>query len=113
LESIRGINNKGDLIMNEIALPPFHITTTANCTLKIDYRLGQDLQLYRQFYKQTYNAEVTEGDMLREMARRFMESDREFQYFKNRQTFARKERKPSVAADAKKTALPNGSPSAS
>ena len=68
--------------MNDIALPAFHVTTTTTCSVKLDYRLGQDLQAYRQFYKQAYNADVTEPELIREMARRFMESDQQFQVIK-------------------------------
>ena len=92
--------------MNEIALPAFHVTTTSTCSVKIDYRLGQDLRLYRQYYKQAYNAEVPDADLIREMARRFMESDREFQNFKSRESVARKGRKPTVVGDSKTAASP-------
>ena len=90
--------------MNEIALPAFHVTTTNTCSVKIDYRLGQDLRLYRQYYKQAYGAEVTEADLIREMTRRFMEADREFQSFKSRQTSVkgRKMLTSSALIDAKK-----------
>ena len=71
--------------MTDISLPAFHHTATTQCNVKIDYRMGLDLQLYRQFYKQAYNAEVADVDLVREMARRFMDSDREFQAFKSRQ----------------------------
>ena len=40
--------------MNEIALPAFHVTTTSQVSVRVDHRLGQDLQLYRQHYKQAY-----------------------------------------------------------
>ncbi len=78
--------------MNDIALPAFHVTTTTTCSVKLDYRLAQDLLAYRQFYKQAYNADVTEPELIREMARRFMESDREFQTFKS-QRVTRTDRK--------------------
>ena len=68
--------------MNDIALPAFHVTTTTTCSVKLDYRLAQDLLAYRQFYKQAYNADVTEPELIREMARRFMESDQQFQAIK-------------------------------
>ena len=79
--------------MNEIALPAFHVTTTRDVSVRVDHRLGQDLQLYRQHYKQAYGAEVTEADLIREMARRFIELDHQFQSFKSRETLARKGRK--------------------
>jgi hypothetical protein len=64
--------------------------------------MGLDLQLYRQFYKQAYNAEVADADLVREMARRFMDSDREFQAFKSRQSASNARKGPKAAADAKK-----------
>ena len=93
--------------MNEIALPAFHVTTTSTCPVKIDYRLGQDLRLYRQYYKQAYNAEVPDADLIREMTRRFMESDREFQSFKSHLTTgsARKGKKSALPMDARKGAI--------
>ncbi len=98
--------------MNDIALPAFHVTTTSTCSVKLDYRLAQDLLAYRQFYKQAYNADVTEPELIREMARRFMESDQQFQSFKSRETFARKGRKPATASEGKTAALPAGALSA-
>jgi hypothetical protein len=67
----------------EIALPAFHVTTTRKLTVEINHDLTQDLERYKAFYKQAYGAEVPEADLIREMARRFMESDREFQAIKN------------------------------
>jgi len=89
--------------MTDIALPAFHHTATTQCNIKIDYRMGLDLQLYRQFYKQAYNAEVADADLVREMARRFMDLDREFQTFKNRQSaaMARKGPKPTAVVESK------------
>ena len=105
--------------MNEIALPAFHVTTTSQVSVRVDHRLGQDLRLYRQHYKQAYGAEVTEADLIREMARRFMESDHQFQTFKSRETVIRKGRKSTMphetnlatSGETKKTGVPNGSPS--
>ena len=97
--------------MNEISLPAFHVTTTSTCPVKIDYRLGEDLRLYRQYYKQAYNAEVPDADLIREMARRFMESDREFQSFKSRESVSRKGRKPAVTGEGKTMASPAAAPS--
>jgi hypothetical protein len=68
--------------MAEILLPAFHITTTRRLNVEVHHELATDLDRYRAFYKQSYGADVSEGDLLREMARRFMESDREFQSFK-------------------------------
>ena len=97
--------------MTDISLPAFHHTATTSCNVKIDYRMGLDLQLYRQYYKQAYNAEVADADLVREMARRFMDSDREFQTFKSRQSVsnARKGPKAATAADAKKSAVDTAS----
>jgi hypothetical protein len=68
--------------MPEIALPAFHVTTTRKLTIEINHDLSQDLERYRAFYKQAYGADVSEPDLLREMARRFMDGDREFQVAK-------------------------------
>lgn len=97
--------------MNEIALPAFHVTTTSTCPVKIDYRLGEDLRLYRQYYKQAYNAEVPDAELIREMTRRFMESDREFQTFKSREMVPRKGRKSAVVGEGKTMASPAVAPS--
>ena len=50
--------------------------------VEVGHDLSQDIERYRAFYKQAYNADVSEADLVREMARRFMEADREFQDFK-------------------------------
>ena len=68
--------------MPEIALHPFHQTTRVKLTVEINHELAQDLERYKAFYKQAYGAEVSESDLLREMARRFMDGDREFQVAK-------------------------------
>jgi hypothetical protein len=68
--------------MPAIALPAFHFTTRVALKLEIGHELHQDIERYRAFYKQAYNADVSEADLVREMARRFMEADREFQDFK-------------------------------
>ncbi len=90
--------------MTDISLPAFHHTATTQCNIKVDYRMGLDLQLYRQFYKQAYNAEVADADLIREMARRFMDSDREFQTFKSRLVTSgtRKGPKPNATGEIKK-----------
>jgi hypothetical protein len=69
--------------MPEIALPAFHVTTTRKLTIEISHDLGQDLERYKTLYKQAYSADVSEADLLREMARRFMDGDREFQIAKH------------------------------
>ena len=68
--------------MSAIALPAFHFTTTRKLAIEIGHELSQDIERYRAFYKQAYNADVSEADLVREMARRFMEADREFQDLK-------------------------------
>ena len=68
--------------MPEIALHPFHQTTRVKVACEIPSELAQDLERYKAFYKQAYGAEVSEADLLREMARRFMDGDREFQVAK-------------------------------
>ena len=69
--------------MQSIALPAFHVTTTRKLSVEVGYELSQDLERYRAFYKQAYGADVNEADLLREMARRFMEADRQFQEHRN------------------------------
>lgn len=69
--------------MAEIALHPFHVTTRTHLTVEVNHELAQDLERYKAFYKQAYGAEVCEADLLREMARRFIEADREFQALKH------------------------------
>ena len=87
--------------MPEIALPAFHVTTRSKLTVEINHELAQDLDRYRAFYKQSYGADVSEGDLLREMARRFMESDREFQSFKSgSRSRPRNSRRSAAAATA-------------
>jgi hypothetical protein len=68
--------------MSSIALPAFHFTTKVALKLEIGHELHQDIERYRAFYRRAYNADVSEADLIREMARRFMEADREFQDFK-------------------------------
>jgi hypothetical protein len=65
--------------MPDIALPAFHETTPVRLVLEISQELARDVDRYKTFYKQAYGADVPEADLVREMARRFMESDREFQ----------------------------------
>jgi hypothetical protein len=73
----------GETVMPEISLPPFHVTTRSKLVLEINHDLAADIQRYQAFYKQAYNADVSEADLVREMARRFMEADREFQVVKH------------------------------
>src|ERR1700733_7068493 len=72
-----------EVLMPEIALPAFHVITTRKLTIEINHDLTQDLERYRAFYKQAYGADVSETDLLREMARRFMDGDHEFQIAKH------------------------------
>jgi hypothetical protein len=81
--------------MSAIALPAFHFTTRVKLALEVGHELHQDIERYRAFYKQAYSADVSEADLVREMARRFMEADREFQDFKgNARPRPRSSRKP-------------------
>ena len=64
-----------------IALPPFHIVETTPFTVDADHELTETLRRYQAFYQEVYGATVQEGDLLREMARRFMVLDRDFQGF--------------------------------
>jgi hypothetical protein len=69
--------------MSEISLPPFHVTTRTKLVLEVNHDLAADIERYRAFYKQAYGADVSDADLVREMARRFMEADREFQAAKH------------------------------
>jgi hypothetical protein len=83
--------------MSAIALPAFHFTTRVKLALDVGHELHQDIERYRAFYKQAYNADVSEADLVREMARRFMEADREFQDFKGAgRPRSRSSRKPTA-----------------
>jgi hypothetical protein len=69
--------------MGEIALEPFHSTTKVRLHVEISQDLARDLDRYKTFYRQAYGTDVSEPDLLREMARRFMEGDRDFQAAKH------------------------------
>jgi hypothetical protein len=73
----------GETVMPEISLPPFHVTTRTKLVLEISHDLAADIARYCAFYKQAYSADVSEAELVREMARRFMEADREFQAVKH------------------------------
>jgi hypothetical protein len=75
-----------------IALPPFHIAETTRFTVEADHELTQTLRRYQAFYKEVYGAAVTEAELLREMARRFMAQDGDFQSFGQKKRRSR--RKP-------------------
>lgn len=64
---------------SNIALPPFHITEVTRFTVEADHELTETLRRYQAFYKEAYGAQVSEAELLREMARRFMANDAEFQ----------------------------------
>lgn len=68
--------------MLDIALPAFHVVNTRKLTIEISHELVEDLERYKAYYKQAYGADVSESDLLREMARRFMAGDRDFQIIK-------------------------------
>jgi len=97
-----------------ISLPAFHITETTRFTVEVDHELTQQLRRYQEFYKQAYGAAVTESELLREMARRFMANDPDFQ------GFGRKHRRPrrprplatSIAATVNNGNLPFSGPEA-
>ena len=83
--------------MSAIALPAFHFTTTRKLAIEIGHEQSQDIERYRAFYKQAYSADVSEADLVREMARRFMEADREFHDFKGAvRPRSRSSRKPAT-----------------
>ena len=77
-----------------IALPAFHITEVTRFTVEADHELTQNLRRYQAFYKEAYGAQVAEADLLREMARRFMASDPDFQGAGQKRR--RRSRKPAV-----------------
>jgi hypothetical protein len=85
--------------MPTISLPPFHVTTRKKIQVDINHELDHDLEQYRAYYRQAYGAEVSDADLLREMARRFMADDRPFQEFRRggRPPRARPSRRPEVA----------------
>jgi hypothetical protein len=85
--------------MAEIALPAFHVTSLRKMTIEMNHDFAQDLERYKAFYKQAYGADVAEADLLREMSRRFMEGDRDFQIAKRGlKSRSRTPRQPTVPA---------------
>jgi hypothetical protein len=68
--------------MPTISLPPFHVTTRKRIQVEVHHELEHDLEQYRAYYRQAYGADVSDADLLREMARRFMADDRPFQEFR-------------------------------
>lgn len=65
----------------KIALPPIHIVETTKIVVEADYELTQTLARYADFYRDAYGAAVKPAELLREMARRFMATDRDFLSF--------------------------------
>jgi hypothetical protein len=65
-----------------IALSPFHITTPRSIDLKLPTLVAQDLDLYRRLYKETYGAEVSEPDLIREILRVFLDGEDAFRQYK-------------------------------
>jgi hypothetical protein len=89
---------------NKIALPPFHITETTRFTVEADHELTETLRRYQVFYREAYGANVKEADLLREMARRFMAEDKEFQSVGQKRR--RSTKKPAPAPSAERRAQP-------
>jgi len=77
-----------------IALPPFHIAETTRFTIDADHELTQTLRRYQAFYKEVYGATVSEAELLREMARRFMATDVDFQGFGQKRRRAKRKQPP-------------------
>lgn len=69
---------------SNIGLPPFHIVELTRVSVELDHELTQTLRRYQAFYNEVYGATVSEADLLREMARRFMTSDVDFKSFAQR-----------------------------
>ncbi len=65
----------------DIALRPCHITETTRFTVEADYELAEALRRYQAYYREAYGHTVTEADLLRAMARQFMDDDRSFKGF--------------------------------
>lgn len=70
--------------MSNTALPAIHLRSKARITVEADQPLAWELDQYKAFYAQVHGAPVEEADLLREMARAFMASDREFQRFRRK-----------------------------
>lgn len=84
---------------HKIALPPFHISETTRFTVEADHALTETLRRYQAFYRDAYGANVKEGDLLREMARRFMADDKEFQSYGQKRRRASKKAPSSASAE--------------
>ena len=91
--------------MPDIALPAFHITATKKYKIEADHSMIEDLERYQAFYRDAYGARVEAADLIREMARRFMERDRDFQAFKSGRR-GRSRRRRSATADGPADAAP-------
>jgi len=93
-----------------IALPPFHIAETTRFTVKADHELTQTLRRYQAFYKETYGATVSEAELLREMARRFMAADGDFQGFGQKRRRTRRTHSAASGAEPNNGKLNLGGP---
>lgn len=65
-----------------ISIPAFHFTDTKTHSVVLPHALAEDLELYRQFYKTTYGAEVKEPELIREIIRCFLDRDNAFKAFR-------------------------------
>lgn len=94
-----------------IALPAFHITEVSRFTVEADHELTHQLRRYQEYYKHAYGATVTEGDLLREMARRFMATDVDFQGFGQKRRRTRRKSPTLLNAESNNNGkLPLGGP---
>lgn len=92
----------------KIALPPIHIVETKAITIEADHELTQMLDRYRAFYRDAYGADVDEAMLIREMTKRFMESDKEFQRYGKKKRRTKRTAPPKVGS--RSTASPSQLP---
>ena len=71
--------------MSDLKLPAFHNLPSKTINVMLPGEIASELEQYRKSYQQAYGAEVSESDLIREMVRRFMETDRAFQWAKGKQ----------------------------
>ena len=71
--------------MPDFNLPAFHNLQARTISVTIPGEIAMDLDLYRTCYQQAHGVDVSDADLLREMARRFIEADVNFQGFKKKQ----------------------------
>lgn len=81
-----------------IALPPFHIDEITTFKVEADHELTQALRRYRDYYRNAYGGDVTEADLLREMARRFMADDKGFQTYCKKKRRTKRSKVPRVGS---------------